>query len=175
MHTPANVHTHPHTCTQASPSELALRDAGAQLEDVRVLLAALSSRADVLVERASGKADATAALGRALQACASHDDVSGTSKAFSCARLCFNGVGKGTWLALQGCASHYGVSEASLVFTWTRLCFNGADPYFVGVGKAIKLALLCIRAGCVSMEWAKAFNWRSKDVPPKWRPKPFNA
>jgi len=71
-----------HKSTPASPSELALRDAGAQLEDVRVLLAALSSRADVLVERASGKADATAALGRALQACASHDDAFSKSLQF---------------------------------------------------------------------------------------------
>jgi hypothetical protein len=63
-------------CMQASPSEVALRDAGSQLEDVRGMLVVLSSRADVLVERGGGKADATAALGRALQGSASQDDVS---------------------------------------------------------------------------------------------------
>ena len=74
----------PPPCTQASPSEAALREAGAELEAVRRLLALLASRADVLVERGNGKADATAALGRALQKCASHDDVSGRGWGCGC-------------------------------------------------------------------------------------------
>ena len=40
------------------------------------LLAFMSSKAELMVERANGKADATAELGRALQGWASHDDVS---------------------------------------------------------------------------------------------------
>ena len=43
------------------------------------LLASMSSKAELMVERANGKADATAALGHALQGCASHDDVSDLS------------------------------------------------------------------------------------------------